>query len=544
MKRAGTETPKSAARTATESRTSGAAHSRVRFPALVPLLLLFAISLHAADAVAQTAPSRLDRERELIAEEKRIEAIPLLEAELRERPDDYEARMLLARVLSWERQYDRSLAEYRTLLDTRGGDPLTRSAYARVLAWSGRYDEAIREYRAAIAADSTNLETRVGYARALSWSGDLAGASTEYERILERDPSMGEAWLGLASVSRWRGAATASDRLLAMAVERGADRSGIEEERIAVRRALDPSAGGGFTASDERQYVPGGDYTLETQGPYVQARSTAGTVNLMGRVSWLGITETPAAGGAPTYDLESDVYRGEASFLREYPWQVSLAAEYRSFEQRDATATFPLGDDDSFVGWGTRLWRFSGRFTPFASVRREYVPIKDFSTTTFDPGHVDNLETGVAWQWSGRGTADAALSRGLYSDDNRRWSAGAGVAYRVKTRVPTITVDGKALYRDWEEVSQSYFTPQESFRGSTGVSFAGWSERAALDYGFRYEFAGLTSTTFADIWTHAWSGYANVTAFDVVPLGLETSYTVDNNSYETWYLGLSASARW
>jgi hypothetical protein len=177
-------------------------------------------------------------------------------------------------------------------------------------------------------------------------------------------------------------------------------------------------------------------------------------------------------------------------------------------------------------------------------VRREYVPIKDLSTTTFDPGHVDNLETGLSWQWSGRGTADGAVSHGLYSDDNRRWSAGMGVAYRVKTRVPTITVDTRALYRDWNEASASYFTPLGSFRGSAGVAFAGWSEPASLDYGFRYEFAGINSSNFADIWTHAWSGYANATAFGMVPVGLEASYTVDNNSYETWYLGLSASARW
>lgn len=542
MKRAGTGTQQSAARAARRFASIGFVF---RLVLLLVSLFLAPPLFHSSDARAQSTPSRIDRARELIAEERRTEAIPLLEAELRERPENHEARALLARVLSWERRYDASLAEYRILLERRGGDALTRASYARVLAWSGRHEDAIREFRIAIAADSTNLETRVAYARALSWSGDLAGASAEYDRILERDPGMGEAWLGLASVSRWRGAATASERLVALAEERGADRSGIEEERSAVRRALLPSAGGGYTASDERQYVPGGDYTLETQGPYLQARSTPGhSVGLLGRVSWIELTETPASGGIPTYDLESEVYRVEGSFLRDYPWQISLAAEYRAFEQGDPAATFPLGSDDDFWGWGARLWRFAGRFTPFASARREYVPIKDFSTTTFDPGYVDNLETGVSWQWSGRGTADAAVSRGLYSDDNRRWSAGGGVAYRVKTRVPTITLDGRALFRDWDDVSQSYFTPQESFRGSAGVAFAGWSERAALDYGFRYEFAGLSSSTFADIWTHAWSGHVNATAFGMVPLGLEASYTVDNNSYETWFLGLAASARW
>jgi tetratricopeptide (TPR) repeat protein len=540
VKKAGTETSTNGASTAPRFPTRFASG----LAAAVSLVFL-ALLLVTPDAGAQSSPSRVDQAREMVAARRGAEAIRLLDAELRERPQNDEARTLLARVLSWERQYERSLAEYRTLLERRGGDPMTRASYARVLSWSGRHEDAIREYRIAITADSTNLETRVGYARVLSWSGDLAGASAEYDRILALDPGMGEAWLGLASVSRWRGAATASERLVAQAEARGADRGGIEEERNAVRRALNPSAGGGYTASDERQYVPGGDYTLETQGPYLQARSTANrSVGLMGRVSWIELTETPAAGGVPTYDLESQVYRVEASFLREYPWQISLAGEYRAFEQGDPAATFLLASDDDFLGFGGRLWRFAGRFTPFASVKREYVPIKDFATTTFDPGHVDNLETGLSWQWSGRGTADAAVSRGLYSDDNRRWSAGAGVAYRVKTRVPTVTMDGRALFRDWDEVSASYFTPQESFRGAAGVAVAGYSERTAMDYGFRYEFAGLGSTTFADIWTHAWSGYVNLTAFDIVPIGAEASYTVDNNSYETWFLGLSASARW
>jgi tetratricopeptide (TPR) repeat protein len=536
VKEAGTGTPTRTVSPASRFQTSLLAVCSTAF--LVLLLLA------APDAGAQGAPPRTDQARELIAAERNKDAIVLLEAEVRANPENDEARSLLARVLSWERQYDRSLAEYRILLDRRGGDPLTRASYARVLAWSGRHGDAIREFRIAVAADSSNLETRVSYARTLSWSGDLAGASAEYERILARDPAMGEAYLGLASVSRWRGAATASERLVALAEERGADRSGIEEERSAARQALLPSAGGGFTASDERQYVSGGDYTLETQGPYLQARSTAGrSVGLTGRVSWIELMEMPAAGGPPSYDLESEVYRIDATFLREYPWQVSLVGEYRAFEQGDP-ATFLLGADDDFFGWGARLWRFSGRFTPFASVRREYVPIKDFSSTTLVPGHVDNLETGVSWQWSGRGTADLALSHGLYSDENRRWSAGSGVAYRVKARVPTITLDGRVLVRDWDETSASYFTPQESFRGSAGAAVAGYSERTAVDYGFRYEFAGLGSSNFEDIWTHAWSGYVNATAFGMVPLGLETSYTVDNNSYETWYLGLSASARW
>ena len=106
MKRVRTGTHKSSVRAAAGSLTSRGVVSRLG----LGLLLLFLTLPDGSLARAQTAPSRLDRARELIAEEKRTEAVPLLEAELRERPDHHEARMLLARILSWERQYDRSLA--------------------------------------------------------------------------------------------------------------------------------------------------------------------------------------------------------------------------------------------------------------------------------------------------------------------------------------------------------------------------------------------------------------------------------------------------
>src|SRR5262249_49390692 len=129
------------------------------------------VSPQAARAQTVPAPSenRMDAARDRIDAQRFWEAIPLLRAELNEHPENDDARPPPARVLSWERSYDQSLAEYRQLLGRHPDDPSIRAGYARVLAWSGRHDEAAREFRRAIQADSTNLETRVGYARALSW---------------------------------------------------------------------------------------------------------------------------------------------------------------------------------------------------------------------------------------------------------------------------------------------------------------------------------------------------------------------------------------
>jgi len=516
---------------------------------LVRAALLIAVLAHATPVLAQTTAgmSPYDAARERLREDRQADAIPLLQSELRMRPDNDDARLLLARVLSWQRRYDESLTEYRALLAKKPNDASIRAGYARVLAWSGRHQEAAREFKTAIEADSTNLETRVGYARVLSWSGDLAEASTEYQRILAADPRVGDAWLGLASVARWRGAATASDRYVARAESLHADPEATTQEKGAVATALRPSLGTGWSASHEREYVDlAPDFTLETDGPYVQGRGTlARRATLTGRVSWVDLVETPGSGPAKNYDLSSVVTRVDGSFLRGYPWQAAASVEYRSFEQNPGTMLFPLGDEDTFFGWGARVWRFAGRFTPRAAIHRDYVALKEtVPDSAFVPGNVNEYEGGLGWQWSARGTADAVVSRGIYSDDNRRWTAGGGASYKVKTATPSVTVDSRLTYRDWDFASPSYFTPLGSVRGSAGVGIAGYVERSAVDYGFRYEFAGINSTNFADIWTHSWSGYLNLTAFGTLPLGLETSYSVDNNSYETWYLGVSGSARW
>jgi len=516
--------------------------------ALRALPSIFLLAVCCATAWADPGADPLETARTRIDQHRLPEATALLQADVKEHPDRDDARFLLARVLSWQQRYDESLAEYRVLLEHKPDDATLRSNYARVLSWSGQHDAAIREFRKAIAADSTNLETRVGYARVLSWSGDVAGAAMEYDRILELNPSQGDAWLGSASVARWRGAATASDRFLSNAERFGGDTGGIEEERRAVRAATQPSLGAGWAASHERQYVDGPDFILESDGPYTSANGTVGrTVGASARVSWLQITETPASGDTSNYDLNSVDTRADFSLLRGYPWQVALGGEVQTFSQRPSTVRYPLLGDDNFYGWNARAWRFSGRLTPRFSARREYVALKDTTDAglrTFTPGSINNYEAGLGYQWNARGTADALVSRGVYSDDNRRWSAGAGVTYRAKMHVPTVTLESRLLYRDWDFTSASYFTPLQSVRGSAAVAFAGYSEHPASDYGFRYEFSGLGSQNFANIWTHSWSGYANITTFGVAPIGLEASYSVDNNSYETWYLGLTGSVRW
>jgi tetratricopeptide (TPR) repeat protein len=504
-----------------------------------------------------TPPGQSDealRQARESSEQKHFEkAAATLREALKTDPDNKDLLSLLGRVLAWSKHFDESIATYRKLLARYPDDAFDRAGYARVLAWSGRSGKAIPEFRKAIRQDPTDLEIRIGYARALSWDGDLAGASVEYQRILAKDPKNGDAWLGLATVARWRDAPTASAAFTERAAERGADNEALQEERTATRLALQPALGTGWTNTRERQITSDSTaFKLETSGEFITGRATLNrTFGLGARVSRLHHWEKNP--GLPTdttlnYDLKSTELRGDVSYLRAYPLQMAAGIVYQRFDARNPTVLFPLGGDDDFFGFNGRVWGYRGRLTPSAGVRRDFIAIKTSDPGTgalvLVPGGVTTGDLGLRWDWSGRGSASGSFSKASYTDDNERTSVGGLLEYRITGMKPRVGVDYGLTWSDFSKTSTSYFTPLESVRHAAGITASGYSESASIDYGARYEFSFMTSGNFDDIAANAWSANVGGTLLDAVPFGLEGYYSVDNHSYRTWGLTLSASVRW
>ncbi|HET9950584.1 MAG TPA: tetratricopeptide repeat protein [Candidatus Eisenbacteria bacterium] len=509
----------------------------------------------AAPTDAPAPADSLVRAARLHADEKRFDlAADALRLALAARPGDLTAWSLLARVLAWDRKYDESIATYRELLAAHPDDVFDRTGYARVLAWSGRYDESIREFGRAAAGDSTNLEARIGLARARSWAGDLPGAAMEYRRLQRIAPTYGDAYLGEATVARWRGAATAADVRASRAALLGADASALKEERGAIDRALAPVGTIGWISSHEWQRANDApDFKIEETGPYAAIRATAGrSVGLVYRVARTQLFErnTRAAPNDTTlnYDLENYSLRLDATFLRGYPVQAAVGGEWRNFDPRSGKVLYPLTDDDVFTGWNARVWGYAGRFTPGLVARRTFLAIKGWQASAganrFLPGHLTDLEGTLGWQWNARGSASLLGTKGETSDDNRRWLAGGTVAYRVRVGRPDVRLDYGLRFGDWDRRSPSYFTPLASTRHAAGVTVSGYAIAGDVEYGARYEFSHLSSSNFADIDANALSGWLNGIAGGRFPLGIEGSYSVDNNDYKTWYVGVSAGVRW
>lgn len=123
---------------------------------------------------------------------------------LEQDPSDDDTRLLLARVLSWNEQYDESLIVYDELLAKRPEDQDLYLEMMKVKVYSGRSHEVIAELQSQLESDPDNLGARLALANAYEAHNEYDLAEAEYQQVLKADPKNGHAHLGLASVYRQR----------------------------------------------------------------------------------------------------------------------------------------------------------------------------------------------------------------------------------------------------------------------------------------------------------------------------------------------------
>ena len=154
--------------------------------------LLGLVSLIAAPD-ARTEPlaedPRLAEARALLADSSSYdEAVALYRAILDDTPGgelEDDARLWLARILSWQGEHDASLAHYAELTNRPRPAYDAEIEQAEVLSWAGRYDEAEAAFRALLEREPDDARATRGLARVYLWSERPELADAAFERALE-----------------------------------------------------------------------------------------------------------------------------------------------------------------------------------------------------------------------------------------------------------------------------------------------------------------------------------------------------------------------
>ncbi|MBI4160938.1 MAG: tetratricopeptide repeat protein [Acidobacteria bacterium] len=412
-------------------------------------------------------------------EATRTEAIALYRKVLEGDPDDFPARLDLARNLAWSGMRLEAVEECRRVA-AGASDPevvhAARLLEAQAQAWGGNREEALRLYRGLLSERPADPEVRLGEADALAWSGWTRRAESEYRRLVRTDSSAG-AHVGLAEIARWQGRFRAAE----------------EEYGEALRvRPDDPRAREGLD----------------------RLRREAGT-----RLQFLSGRFRDSS------DWEREAYAASVEFLRRRPLSLRAGGARIRYEQGDGRQIYrtavplqaslrpgPGFEGDAGVsrneygdGSDTTSYFLRAAFAPGDRARfrigfdhydmidapdplRENFYNQAVTVDVVPLGiDLDEPRAGLFLRLAGRWTWDTEAARAEISDGNDRWIGFSRLTYRVPAR-DTVEWFGQSYYQNTDERSPLYFDPSNFQSHGIGARWQG--ERSG---GFRFLLEGLLS---------------------------------------------------
>ena len=370
-------------------------------------------------------------------------------------PNDFEARLRLARAYSWNRDYARSAQLYSEVIQMTG-DPAIMLEHANVLLWSGREAEAKVEVERVLQYSPRNIE-------ALKLAGDLAYYRADWK----------------AALSYYRSAAVINPLYPGLATALGQAETQLEQARLAALTPMTPNA-----------YDVGMDMYLDNQNYRWIAMhagrtftSSSSSVRIVGEHN---IAEQPLGGGIavnPGYAVRAD---GQ---LRVNDGFTLLAsAGVSSFSAVGTIPQFAVGVTiHDFLGTDATVRYARGpgaqRLTSLAALQAEAVSEVIGASFTHSSGpwslgaSIEDEKITTSLGGSNRAIFSANATRRL----NDKWSVGAAVTALSTDAAAPVAAGWGPLY--WSP--EQYMEPvlRLSYRHRMSERF---SMEAAVQSGYAF----------------------------------------------------------
>jgi predicted Zn-dependent protease len=384
-------------------------------------------------------------------------------------------------VLSLAKAYT-GAADYRTAerlyvryLRMRPNDTDARVQYARVLSWDQRYPEAERQYEMLLANDPNRADLRLEYAQIQSWNSEFAPAIHTFRSLtdLSDNPRANlypdvapRAYYNLGQIYRWYGwndtAAYSENRALALDGSFAPARNELD-----LIRHVRPTS----TADARVTYATDSDDFTTKRADLTAEKWTSQRT---------------------AFDLSLGRHEFEQNDEDVYANVISGGGRYRWSDRWTARAQLGLNFYDS--GLGTR---------PFFGVGAEWLPSIQ-SRASFDFNHYDlvydvftltslGTPTGTTsvdlhnplsindfrghydYNSGGFWSALGDASYGFVSDDNRREAAHGLLSFRV-LKAPFVALKAEGHYLSYDFRTNRYWSPTD-YKSLAGVVQVGQNVR-------------------------------------------------------------------
>ena len=443
-------------------------------------------------------------------------AISLYESYLRLRPDDTEARINYARVLSWDKRWAASERQYEKLLEQHPDRADLRLEYAQILSWDADYVDAVHMFSSLTDLSNnprahlyTDVPARAHFnlGQVYRWYGWNEHALEEQNQALALDRDFQPARDELDLIRRLRPTSTADARYTY-----ASDSSDFTLRRVDLAAEKWTSRRTAFDASVGRHW-------FEHFGDEVAATSVSGGGSYRFEDRW----RARARVGANFYD--------EGFGTRPF-WGVGVDWN-PNFQSR---AALDYNHYDLIYDVFT-LSTLKQNYGPGGLDLRDALTIDDLR------GHYD-YDTGGFWSWLADG------SYGRVSDTNRRAAAHGLLSFRL-LKEPFVALKGEGHYLTYDFRSPRYWSPP-NYRSAAAVLQVGQNIRNRLYWSAEVK-AGKAWESGRSSDVRAWG--ANVTVpvsnrFDLVGAydygksgrfdSIIGSNTNDFTNYwqRSWYVGV------
>ena len=491
------------------------------------------------DEIEQRAKSHRDALRAQYDERRKALDSQASMASSSQNPDDI---LTLAKAYAGIEAYPQSEALYQQYLRLRPNDTDARIQYARVLSWDSRWADSERQYQTLIDQYPDRADLRYEYAQVLSWDSQFVPAIHTFRTLtdLSSNPRANlysdvppRAYYNLGQIYRWYG---------------WNDAAALEQNRALT---LDP---GYMPARQELDLVRRSIPTTTAQGRYTSFNDSNDFS--MRRIDFNGEHWT---NGRTAFDL--GVGRHEFSHLGAdvYANNFNVGGAYRYSDRVLFRGNVGINAYDN--GLGTR---------PFLGLTTEYKPNIEsraaFSFNHYDliydvftlesltvptpggqllgsPLNINDFLAHYDWQSGKHWAALGDASYGFISDSNKRVGANGVISYQIFNQ-PFVAVKGEGNLLSYDRRTSRYWSPTD-YKSLAGVLAFGqnlrngwhwdvdlkagkaWEENvnsdiraiganlaipvtsafdviAAYNYGKTGRLQGITGSQFVNYWGRTW----------------------------------------
>lgn len=423
-------------------------------------------------------------------------ASKILETAFNLNPEDHETKMLLALSYGWRGKYNEAIRIYNDILAKNPNDIGGLYMLGEVLSWAKRYDKSIASYEKTLKLEPTNLGAKIGIARAHSLKWNYIKASEIYNEILAEDTKNTGALLGLAEMERWqwnwRASVNKYKNVLEFDPANKVAKEGLKEIGLITSPSLQANSGYFADSDDFERTWGGGSFQFR---PFEKTSLSAGFMR------WRFHQK-----GVPT------VYRNDYSFKIRQHFSNFLDGEI-GYTAND----YSKGGTEHSISLSGIL-----NLKEKANLYLSYTynaPIVDSILTITDDFSANIYGLGIDYRFFEKWSFQGGFSISDYSDDNKRLSRDAQLAYHL-LEVPRIDLRFKYAFLDLDKQSPLYWTP---------TNYETYSFIADLEQKITKKISfGLngTGTYFSEggKWGYGAKGYLNLGLTDSLNVLLSASY--------------------